>query len=153
MPWLLLLFFAIPLTEVYFLIQVGGIIGAWPTVFLVIFTAVLGAAMLRIQGFYTLQRVREQMARGQLPAMELFEGVVLLLAGALLLTPGFFTDAVGFLCLIPAARRWLIKVAMQRVTMTAWGPQAGTGAPSQSRQDAHPHSSRTLEGEYYRDKD
>jgi len=90
---LFLLFLLIPLLEIYLLIKVGGIIGALPTVFIVVFTAVLGAWLLRIQGLSTLMRVRSTLAQGGIPAVEMLEGAVLLVAGALLLTPGFFTDA------------------------------------------------------------
>ena len=152
MPWLFVLFLAVPLIEVYVLIEVGGVIGAWPTILLVILTAILGAFMLRVQGFYTLQRVREQMAQGQLPAVAMLEGVVLLMAGALLLTPGFFTDAVGFLCLVPPLRQAMIQAAIRRVTVSAW--QSGSGAayehhPSEQKN----RGSRTLEGEYRREDD
>jgi len=98
---LFLLFLCIPLIEIYLLIQVGEIIGALPTIFMVVFTAVLGVALLRWQGLVTLTRMQAAMARGELPAVTMIEGVFLLVAGALLLTPGFFTDAIGFALLIP----------------------------------------------------
>lgn len=107
-PLLLAIFFLVPLIEIYFLIQVGGVIGAGWTIFAVVFTAVLGAALVRRQGFRTLNRIRGHMDAGELPAMELVEGLCLLIAGALLLTPGFFTDAFGFLLLTPPLRRWAI---------------------------------------------
>lgn len=97
---LFLLFLGIPLLEIYLLIEVGAKIGALPTVFLVVFTAVLGVFLLRIQGFSTLTRLRGTLAQGGIPAVEMLEGAVLLVTGALLLTPGFFTDALGFLCLV-----------------------------------------------------
>lgn len=102
---LLIIFLLVPIIEIYLLIEVGGVIGALPTVFLVVFTAVLGAWLLRIQGFSTLNRVRQTLAAGGIPAFEMLEGLILLVAGALLLTPGFFTDTIGFLCLMPAVRR------------------------------------------------
>ena len=120
-PVLLLAFFTIPLIEIYLLIKVGGWIGPLPTVFMVVFTAVLGALLLRQQGFATLQRVQISMARGQIPAMELLEAVLLTLGGALLLTPGFFTDALGFICLIPRLRRWLIKAVLDRYLLGLGG--------------------------------
>ena len=113
-PILLLLFFTVPLIEIYVLIQVGGWIGAIPTISLVVFTAVLGALLLRHQGLITLQRFQLSLAQGQLPTLELMEGIVLIMAGALLLTPGFFTDLVGFLCLIPPLRRAVIKRIVAR---------------------------------------
>ena len=98
---LLLLFLVVPIIEIYLLIQVGGYLGAGTTIFLVVFTAVLGAWLLRIQGFSTMRRVQNSVARGEIPAIEMLGGVLLLLSGALLLTPGFFTDTIGFLLLFP----------------------------------------------------
>ncbi len=145
---LLVLFLAIPLVEIYLLIKVGGIIGAFPTVFMVVFTAVLGAWLLRIQGFATMNRVRHTLAQGGIPAIEMLEGAVLLVAGALLLTPGFFTDAIGFLCLIPSLRRALIRWMMGRFMM----PPGGFGNPGQGT-GTHPDRINTIEGEYRREDD
>lgn len=94
----------IPFAEIYLLLQVGGIIGALPTIFLVVFTAVLGSWLLKQQGFATLQRFQASLAQGVLPAQEMLEGVLILLGGALLLTPGFITDMIGFVCLVPQLR-------------------------------------------------
>ncbi|SJM93063.1 FxsA cytoplasmic membrane protein [Crenothrix polyspora] len=99
----------IPFAEIYLLLQVGGIIGAFPTIFLVVFTAVLGSWLLKQQGFATLQRFQASLAQGTLPAYELLEGVLILLGGALLLTPGFITDMIGFACLIPQLRGKIVK--------------------------------------------
>ncbi len=109
----LLLFVGIPLTELYFLIKVGSQIGALPTIFLTVFTALLGGYMVRRQGFSTLMRVREMMNRGEMPALEVMEGAVLLVCGVLLLLPGFITDLVGFVFLIPPVRRWLLVAGLQ----------------------------------------
>jgi len=109
----LLLFVGVPLTELYFLIKVGAQIGAFPTIFLTVFTALLGGWMVRLQGFSTLQRVREAMERGEMPAIEMLEGAILLICGVLLLLPGFITDVVGFIFLIPPVRRWLLTVGLQ----------------------------------------
>jgi UPF0716 protein FxsA len=145
---LFLLFLLVPLLEIYLLIKVGGIVGALPTVFLVVFTAVLGAGLLRIQGFSTMARVRHTLNRGGIPAMEMLEGAVLLVSGALLLTPGFFTDTIGFLCLIPPFRRAMIKVALRRF-ITPFGGGPGAGRPGQE----HSHGPRTIEGEFRREDD
>ena len=106
---LFLLFLLVPLVEIYFLIKVGNLIGAIPTIALVVFTALLGAMLLRFQGLTTLTRSRHVLAQGQLPALEMLEGVLLLFAGALLLTPGFFTDAIGFAFLVPPLRQAVIR--------------------------------------------
>lgn len=142
LPLLLLAFFTIPVIEIYLLIKVGSWIGALPTVFMVVFTAVLGALLLRQQGFATLQRVQATMARGQIPAMELLEALLLALGGALLLTPGFFTDALGFLCLIPPVRRWLVQTLLDRYFLSHPWPQGGR-PPGEGPV--------TLEGEYKRE--
>ncbi len=106
---LLILFVGVPLIELYTMIEIGGEIGAFPTVFLVVFTALLGGLLVRMQGLSTLMRVRATMERGEVPAIEMLEGVVLMIAGVSLLLPGFITDAVGFLLLIPPLRRWLVR--------------------------------------------
>ena len=142
---LFLLFIFVPLVEIYFLIQVGSVIGAIPTIGLVVFTALLGAMLLRFQGMTTLQRTRLSMAQGQVPAIEMLEGVLLLLAGILLLTPGFFTDAIGFAFLIPPLRQalvlWFIKHSDVQM-------QARQGPGQGRHRDTH-----TIEGEYRRDDD
>lgn len=110
---LFLLFLLVPLIEIYFLIQVGEVIGAGWTIFLVVATAVIGAFLLRMQGLSTLQRAQMSMSQHQLPAMEMMEGVALLISGGLLLTPGFFTDTFGFILLVPPFRQALLKKMMQ----------------------------------------
>ena len=101
---LLVLFLVVPLAEIYVLIEVGSQVGAIATVALVVLTAVVGAALMRAQGLATLLRARDAMAKGEVPALELLEGAFILIAGALLLTPGFITDAAGFACLVPSVR-------------------------------------------------
>ena len=142
---LFLFFLLVPLLEIYLLIKVGGVIGAFPTVFLVVFTAILGAWLLRLQGFATLARVRATLAQGGIPALEMLEGAVLLAAGALLLTPGFFTDALGFALLIPALRRALILRLMKNFFVPPGGGSQGPQGPSSGP--------RTIEGEYRREDD
>ena len=139
---LLLLFIAIPLIEIYLLVQVGERIGALPTVGLVIFTAALGIWLLRWQGLTTLTQVQISMAQGQLPAIPLLEGLLLLMAGALLLTPGFFTDTIGFLLLIPPLRRVLARAALQQ----GWWRMTGNFQQGHGEQS----SSHTIEGEFTR---
>lgn len=106
---ILLILLGLPLAEVYLMIRVGSVIGAFPTILLSIFTAALGVWLVRLQGFGILWRVREAMMRDQLPALELIDGALLLIAGFLLILPGFITDTIGFLLLIPPLRRWLIR--------------------------------------------
>ena len=105
----LILFITIPLVEIAILIKIGCIICAGYTIALVIGTAFLGVSLLRIQGISTLAKVQANISRGQLPATELIEGLILLISGALLLTPGFFTDTIGFLMLVPTLRQRLAE--------------------------------------------
>ncbi len=104
---LFILFLVIPLIEIAILIQIGQVIGAAWTILLVIVTAAIGAGLFRQQGLSTLSRVQTQLDNGHLPAIELIEGVMLLVSGAMLLTPGFFTDVIGFLILVPQIRQRL----------------------------------------------
>jgi UPF0716 protein FxsA len=106
---LLFLLLSVPLFEIYLLISVGRVIGAGATVAVVVLTAVVGAWLLRLQGLSTLGRVQAATDKGELPAEELVEGVILIVGGVLLLTPGFFTDAIGFLALVPAIRGRLAR--------------------------------------------
>jgi len=142
---LFLLFLAVPMVEIYFLIKVGNVIGAIPTIALVVFTALLGAMLLRFQGWITLQRARMSMAQGRLPATEMMEGVLLVFAGALLLTPGFVTDTMGFLLLIPPLRKALIRWFISR-SSAPFEPPRGPRGP-------HEHPPHTIEGECHREDD
>ena len=114
MKFFFLIFLLVPLIEIYFLIEIGGLIGVGMTILLVVFTALLGAFLVRAQGFATFARVQMQLAQGRLPALEMLEGLLLFFAGALLLTPGFFTDAVGFVLLVPPLRRKIIRHLLAR---------------------------------------
>ena len=156
------LFIVVPLVELYLIIEVGSVIGALWTVLLVVLTAVIGVSLLRIQGFNTLNRARQNMEMGTLPAMEMMEGMILAVGGAFLITPGFITDTLGFLCLIPATRRAMIRYLMQRSAIHGQGFYShGTTHYSRGHKDHghqdHGHSKdeqrpgRTIEGEFHRD--
>ncbi|MGB5326376.1 MAG: FxsA family protein [Pseudomonadales bacterium] len=112
--YLLLLFFTVPLLEVWLLVRVGSQIGPWWLILSILATAVIGSFFLRLQGFATLRRAQQAMLAGQLPTTELLEGVILLLAGALLLTPGYATDVVGFFMLVPALRKRAARAVLAR---------------------------------------
>jgi len=112
------MFLAVPLIEIAILIEIGKVVGAAYTIILVIGTAALGAALLRQQGLSTIAKVQMNMDQGNLPATELIEGLILLVAGALLLTPGFFTDVFGFLVLIPALRRRIAQTFLSNFIQT-----------------------------------
>lgn len=107
-------FLLIPLLEIWLLIRVGGLIGAWPTVFLVLLTGIVGIYLLRREGISTYMRATQKMDAGELPAQEMLEGLVLAVSGALLLTPGFATDLVGFAGLLPWSRKWAIGKLLER---------------------------------------
>ncbi|MCB1786753.1 MAG: FxsA family protein [Gammaproteobacteria bacterium] len=139
----LFIFVAAPLIELYLLIEVGSEIGALPTILLSIFTAVLGGALVRMQGLAVLFRAQAQMANREVPAFELLEGVLLVLAGLMLLLPGFVTDTLGFLLLLPSLRRWLIlRWLAARVDLQP--------APGENRRSPV-HSDRVIEGDYKRE--
>ncbi len=105
----------VPLIEIYFLVLVGERFGALHTVLMVVFTAILGTFLLRLEGLRTLEKIRTNVERKQLPAIELVEGAMLLVAGVLLLTPGFLTDIIGFLVLVPRLRSALAKRIIRSV--------------------------------------
>lgn len=138
---LLVIFLVIPIIEIYLLIQVGGIIGVGWTIFFVIATAVLGVSLLRQQGLSTWTRLNQSMAQGQLPPTILVEGILLLLSGAFLLTPGFFTDAIGFLFLTPFVRKFIAANLLSRGLFMA----SNMGARYTS-QTTHSTTKRSVEG-------
>jgi UPF0716 protein FxsA len=119
----LVLFIVMPIAEMWLLLQVGSKIGPLPTIGLVLLTATIGFQMLRKQGFDTLQRGNFKMERGEMPAQEMIEGLMLAVSGALLLTPGFITDAIGFAGLTPVFRKWLFKKVVKNMTVSSF--QAG----------------------------
>ena len=148
--FLLAAFIGVPLVEIAVFIQVGGWIGLGPTLVLVVLTAVLGTWQLRAQGLATLLRARDQVDRGALPARELFDGACLLVAGALLLTPGFVTDAAGFLLFLPAVRDMLRELLARHVRNTMKtryfvdGEEVGLGGAGRPGQPSGP----IIDGEY-----
>lgn len=151
MPLLILfsLLVVVPLVEIYILIAVGSNIGALSTIALCLLTAAIGAALLQRQGLNTMQRARDNLDRGKLPAMELLEGIALAVGGFLLLTPGFVTDAIGFACLIPFSRRLLVVVLLKRVRVVH-GPIHGQARPGPAEDSS---GRRTIEGEFERRDD
>jgi UPF0716 protein FxsA len=133
MGFWLLVFFLTPIAEMYLLIEVGGYIGTLSTIILVMATAVIGVALLRVQGLATLTRGVGRLQRGEVPAREMAEGILLAIAGALLITPGFFTDIVGFILLFPPTRSALAQQMLSRVTLSGqqnppqWERSRGSG--------------------------
>lgn len=135
-----LLFLVLPVAEIFVLIKVGQWIGALATVFLVVFSAVLGALLIRHQGFITLTKVRASMERGEVPAAAMMEGAVLLVGGILLLIPGFLTDLVGLATLLPPVRHALVRILLR-----------GPGHPPAGPGSGGPGGPYTIEGEFRRD--
>ncbi|MCG8544573.1 MAG: FxsA family protein [Alphaproteobacteria bacterium] len=115
MPGIILLaFILVPIAEIAVFIKAGQIIGLGWTLAVIVLTALIGTALLRQQGLRVLRQTQERLDRGEMPVGELFDGLCLLVAGALLLTPGFITDAIGFLLFIPPFRQWLGHLVLRR---------------------------------------
>jgi len=131
-------FLIIPFVEIYLLLQIGGIVGVFPTIALVVLTAIIGAGLLRQQGLATWQRFQDNLAKGTLPAYEMVEGPILLVGGALLLTPGFFTDVIGFACLIPPMRKKIAQYIIEKRLVQA-------GVPPHQQPKSQPD---VIEGEF-----
>ena len=134
---LLLLFILVPAIEVALLLEVGSHLGTLPTLGLIAATGVVGASLARRQGLAVLGRAQDQMARGELPAGSLADGVMILVAGAFLITPGILTDAFGFLLLVPVFREVVRSVAMNRLRKAIEENRvhvdvAGMGFPSEA---------------------
>ena len=140
---LFLVVLIIPFAEIYLLLLVGGVIGAFPTIFLVVFTAALGAWLLRQQGFATFRQFQANLAQGVIPAYEMIEGPIILLGGLLLLTPGFITDILGFACLIPPLRKKIAQYVIEHYLVKADG---------QSFQQEKAAETNILEGEFRKEE-
>ncbi|MCP5038294.1 MAG: FxsA family protein [Rhodobacteraceae bacterium] len=143
--WLFALFIAVPLIEIGLFIQVGGAIGLWPTLIIVVATAVLGSWMVRTQGAMALENLRNSFGALQDPSEPLAHGAMILFSGALLLTPGFFTDAVGFALLIPPIRAAVFRYLKSRVKMKSFTVEA------EMHRRANPHRSSgedVIDGEF-----
>jgi UPF0716 protein FxsA len=147
LPFALLLFILVPIIEIWLMIDIGSVIGAGWTVLAIISTAIIGASLVRYQGIGVYSRLNQTAARGEIPAMEMIEGLTLLISGVLLLTPGFITDALGFLLLIPPLRRWFALNMLKRFFIVP-------GTPGKPGQGPHDHDKSieitTIEGEYRR---
>ena len=137
-----IIFFIIPLIEIALFISVGGAIGVVKTLLLCLLTAGIGAVLIRQQGLQTLFSARKAMNRGDIPLNEFFDGICLAVAGALLMTPGFFTDAIGFSLLVPPVRTWLRHYLAARFDVTDAGMP---GADFTARRDT-----TIIEAEYER---
>ena len=141
--WLFLAFLAVPLIEIALFIQVGGAIGLWPTLGIVVLTAILGTWLVRTQGIMAMNNLRGSFSRLEDPSEPLAHGAMILVSGALLLTPGFFTDAVGFALLMPPVRSAVFAYLRKRVRVQRF-EMGGPGPQTRSR----PADDVIIEGEY-----
>jgi UPF0716 protein FxsA len=138
-PLLILLFIVVPLAELYVIIQVGQAIGALPTIGLLLLDSLLGSWLLRSQGRTVWRRFREALAAGRPPARETVDGALVIVGGALMLAPGFITDAFGVLLLLPptraVVRRGLLRNALARMFGPLGGAAGGAASRGRTRQD------------------
>lgn len=143
--WLFVLFLMVPLIEIALFIQVGGLIGLWPTLAIVVVTAILGTFLVRQQGALAMSQLRTSFSDLNDPTEPLAHGAMILFSGALLLTPGFFTDAVGFALLVPAIRSAVFKAIKARIKVAQF--QMG---PDPRKGDTHsgPSGGSTIDAEY-----
>lgn len=140
--WLLIAFIAVPMIEIGLFIKVGGLIGLWPTLAIVLATAVAGSWLVRVQGLAALSRLRGSLNELGDPTEPLAHGALILFAGALLLTPGFFTDTLGLLLLIPAVRKAAMRGIAARVKVRRF--TVGGAAPRRE-----PHRPDVIDGEFH----
>lgn len=164
---LLIIFVLIPVIELNVLIRVGETLGSWTTVGLVIFTAVVGVSLVRSQGIHTLMQVQQKLARGEAPGQEIVEGMMLAMAGLLLLIPGFVTDFIGLLLLTPLTRapiaaflykRMQVKVSQQggfhgQFGQGPFGSNGAAGGRSPFDRSPFDEQGNTFDGDYERKPD
>jgi UPF0716 protein FxsA len=147
------LFVIMTLLEIYVLVSVGESIGGFSTILLVIITALIGSTLLKQQGWSTMAKAQNAMANGQTPAFEMLEGVVILISGVLLLTPGFITDTIGLLGLMPFSRVYFIDQILRKNTEKMFS-QKGTAfihksKPSEKKDGGSKNDS--IDGEFWED--
>ncbi|MCE9679273.1 membrane protein FxsA [Shewanella sp. AS1] len=153
---LLMIFVLVPVIELNVLIRVGENIGSWNTVGLVILTAVVGVSLVRSQGISTLLQVQQKLARGEAPGQEIVEGMMLAMAGLLLLIPGFVTDFIGLLLLTPLTRKPVVKLLYKKMQVRVsrqGGFQAGFGPGFHQQHQQSPFEKdsskgHTIDGDY-----
>ncbi|OKY27300.1 MULTISPECIES: FxsA family protein [Thalassotalea] len=153
---LFFLFIVIPIIEIMVLMQVGALIGAWPTIAIVVITAWLGAKNVKQQGIATLQSVQDKMAQGEAPSNEIVAGLLLLVAGVLLVTPGFVTDFFGLSLLIPQVRNGLINAVQKQLSQHTvvhtqqFGFHQQSPFDQEEQQPEQRNENKTIEGEFER---
>ncbi|MBP9960489.1 membrane protein FxsA [Pseudomonas sp. FFUP_PS_473] len=147
----LLLFLLFPVLELYVFFKVSTAIGFFPALLLIIASSALGVLVMRVAGLATALRARESLQRGELPAEEMFQGLLLAVGGGLLLVPGFITDVLGLICLLPFTRRLIGRRLRERAEAQAMRQRAFSDDPFAGRPGAQggtPRQPNVIEGEY-----
>ena len=147
------IFAVMSLLEIYVLMTVGDVIGNWQTVLLVIMTALIGSTLLRQQGWSTMAKAQQSIAEGKTPAFEMLEGVVILVSGVLLITPGFITDSLGLLGLMPWSRRYFINHILEKNAERFFSQRNSVFIHRTKNQEKTSNNkNETIEGEFWEDK-
>jgi UPF0716 protein FxsA len=146
------IFVVVTLAEIYVLVSVGQAIGGLSTVLLVIITAFIGSSLLRQQGWSTMAKAQQSMAEGRAPAMEMLEGVVILVSGILLLTPGFLTDGLGLLGLMPWSRHYFINHFLEKNAERVFRSRNSVFIHRSDSTETKNKKDETIEGEFWEDK-
>jgi UPF0716 protein FxsA len=151
MPILFFIFIVVPIIEIAIFIQAGDWFGLGPTLFTIVLTAFIGITLIRQQGLSTLYKAQQKMNTGEIPAIEMIEGLMIAVAGAFLITPGFFTDSIGFLLLVPLFRQFLVKYVLRNKIQMHGNKQQQPYDESQAQSSNQ--SNRTIEGEFKNSED
>ena len=146
------IFVVVTLAEIYVLVSVGQAIGGFSTVLLVVITAFIGSSLLRQQGWSTMAKAQQSMSEGRTPAMEMMEGVVILVSGILLLTPGFLTDALGLLGLMPWSRSYFINHFLEKNAERVFKQRNSVFINRTNSSEKKSNKDDTIEGEFWEDK-
>ena len=147
------IFAVMTLLEIYVLMTVGDVIGNWQTVLLVIMTALIGSTLLRQQGWSTMAKAQQSIAEGKTPAVEMLEGVVILVSGVLLITPGFITDSLGLLGLMPWSRRYFINHILEKNAERVFSQRNSVFIHrTRNQEKTSNNKNETIEGEFWEDK-
>jgi len=146
------IFVVVTLAEIYVLVSVGQAIGGLSTVLLVVITAFIGSSLLRQQGWSTMAKAQQSMSEGRTPAMEMMEGVVILVSGILLLTPGFLTDALGLLGLMPWSRSYFINHFLEKNAERVFKQRNSVFSNRTNSSEKKSNKDDTIEGEFWEDK-
>ena len=146
------IFVVVTLAEIYVLVSVGQAIGGLSTVLLVVITAFIGSSLLRQQGWSTMAKAQQSMSEGRTPAMEMMEGVVILVSGILLLTPGFLTDALGLLGLMPWTRSYFINHFLEKNAERVFKQRNSVFINRTNSSEKKSNKDDTIEGEFWEDK-